>query len=88
MIARYAVLAVAMTVVAAVAHAGPPPSAEERTQIESALKAEGFTSWGKIELDDDGYWEVDDAIGPDGKRFDVDLGKSDFKILKKEIDKD
>lgn len=88
MITRYAAFAAAMSVFAASAYAGPPPGAEERTKIEDALKAEGFTSWGKIELDDDGYWEVDDAIGADGKRYDVDLGKTDYRILKKKVDTD
>lgn len=64
------------------------PTDAERASIESALKAEGFSSWGKIELDDDGYWEVDNAIGSDGKRYDVDLATSDFKIIKKKIDSD
>jgi len=88
MTAKYAVLAAAIAFFAADAQAGPPPSAEEKAQIENSLKTDGFTSWGKIELDDDGHWEVDDAVGADGKRYDVDVGKSDYKILKKEIDKD
>ena len=46
-----------------------PPTAEERAQIESALKAAGYTSWGKIEFDDDQYWELDNAIAADGKRY-------------------
>jgi hypothetical protein len=37
-----------------------PPSPEERSSIETMLRNEGFTRWGKIELDDD-VWEVDDA---------------------------
>jgi len=65
-----------------------PPTAEERAQIESALKAAGYTSWGKIEFDDDQYWEVDNAIAADGKRYDLDLSKSDYTILKKELDTD
>ncbi len=88
MTAKYVLCAAAIAFFSAGAQAGPPPSADELGKIEGALKAEGFTTWGKIELDDDGYWEVDDAIGADGKRYDVDLAKSDFKILKKKIDTD
>lgn len=65
-----------------------PPSAEQRTQIENALKSQGFTSWGKVERDDSGHWDVDNAIGPDGKRYDLDLGTSDYKVIKKELDND
>jgi hypothetical protein len=65
---------------------GRKPTADEQT--EGALKAAGFTTWSKIELDDDGYWDVDDAVGVDGKRYDVDLAVTDLKVLKKEPDTD
>lgn len=67
---------------------GRLPNADERAAIEQALKAAGYTSWGKIDLDDDGYWEVEDVVGADGKRYEVELGFKDFKILKTEIDTD
>ena len=45
------------------------PSPEERSRIETTLRNEGFTRWGKIELDDDDdVWEIDDAYASDGRR--------------------
>jgi hypothetical protein len=61
-----------------------PPTAEERTKIEAALKAEGFTAWKEIEFDDN-RWEIDDATHTDGKVYDVYLRK-DLSVLFKEID--
>ena len=44
----------------AVADRAPHP--EERSRIETMLRNEGYTHWGKIELDDDDeVWEVDNA---------------------------
>lgn len=63
------------------------PTPDERTAVENALKSAGYTSWGKIEMDD-GHWDVDAAIGPDGKPYDVDLAPGDLKIIKAEIDLD
>jgi polyisoprenoid-binding protein YceI len=50
-----------------------PPTDEERTQIEAALQEAGYSSWGSIEWDDDGYWEVDDAVDSGGVQFDLKL---------------
>lgn len=62
-----------------------PPTDEERAQIEEVLRAEGFTAWDEIEWDDDGYWEVDDAIGPDGAEYDLRLD-ANFRIIERERD--
>lgn len=65
-----------------------PPNAEERKAIEDVLTTAGYTSWEEIEFDDDDddrVWEVDDAIGPDGKEYDLKLD-TDYKIIKKELD--
>lgn len=56
-----------------------PPTDEERAQIESVLQAEGYTSWEEIEFDD-GVWEVDDAVGADGARYDLRLD-TNFAII-------
>lgn len=78
----------ATSLVASVALAdGRPPTAEETSAISAALTKEGFTKWGKVEFDD-GKWEVDNAIGADGKQYDVDLSAKDFTVIKKEIDHD
>ncbi|MEO4041933.1 PepSY domain-containing protein [Hoeflea sp. CAU 1731] len=65
-----------------------PPNTEERKAIEDVLTTAGYTSWEEIEFDDDDddrVWEVDDAIGPDGKEYDLKLD-TDYKIIKKELD--
>jgi hypothetical protein len=61
-----------------------PPAAEERTKIEAALKAEGFTAWKDIEFDDN-RWEIDDATHTDGKVYDVYL-RNDMTLLFKTLD--
>jgi hypothetical protein len=66
---------------------GRPPTAGETSAISAALTNAGFSKWGKIEFDD-GKWEVDDAIGADGKKYDVDLSASDLSVIKKKIDND
>jgi hypothetical protein len=49
------------------------PDPREAAIIADVLLANGFDSWGRIEWDDDGVWEVDEAVGPDGRRHDVTL---------------
>ncbi|MBU2532291.1 MAG: PepSY domain-containing protein, partial [Alphaproteobacteria bacterium] len=61
-----------------------PPTAEERTAIETKLTELGFTKWEEIELDD-GKWEIDDALHNDGKKYDVDLAPQSLNLLKKEL---
>lgn len=61
------------------------PNADERAAIEKALRAAGYTSWGKIELDDGRAWEVDNAVAADGKRYDLDLDMN-LSIVKKDIE--
>lgn len=63
-----------------------PPTLEERASIEAVLKAEGFTSWGKIELDDGRKWEVDDAIHSDGKEYDLELDMNTLAIIDRDED--
>ena len=62
------------------------PNADERAKIEAALKVDGFTAWGDIELDDGRVWEVDDARHTDGKEYDVDLHLTTYAILKRDPD--
>jgi hypothetical protein len=51
------------------------------------LRNEGFTQWGKIELDDDhNVWEVDDAYAPDGHKYDLKLHPDTFAIVQREPD--
>lgn len=62
------------------------PTPEELARIEAVLKAEGFTSWGEIELDDNRVWEVDDARHADGKEYDLDLDPQSLAIIKRDPD--
>lgn len=66
---------------------GRPPTAEETTAVTAALTKAGFSKWGKVEFED-GKWEVDDAIGADGKKYDVDLSATDMSVIKQKIDND
>ncbi len=61
------------------------PNAEERAAIEQVLRAEGFTRWDEIELDD-GRWEVDDAVHRDGGEYDLELEPTTYKIVKRDRD--
>ena len=61
------------------------PSPEERSRIETMLRNEGFTRWGKIELDDDDdVWEIDDAHASDGHRYDLRLHPDTLEIITRE----
>lgn len=57
---------------ATAAHADRWPNKAERASITSVLKANGFVSWGEIELDD-GRWEVDNARHKSGRVYDLDI---------------
>ena len=65
------------------------PSPEERSRIETTLRNEGFTRWGKIELDDESdAWEIDDAHASDGHRYDLRLHPDTLEIITREPDDD
>ncbi|HKD30907.1 MAG TPA: PepSY domain-containing protein [Xanthobacteraceae bacterium] len=58
------------------------PSPEERSRIETVLRNEGFSNWGKIELDeDDDVWAVDDAYASDGRKYDLKLDPDTLAII-------
>jgi hypothetical protein len=61
------------------------PTPQERSRIETMLRNEGFTRWGKIELDDeDDAWEVDNAHASDGHRYDLRLHPDTLEIITRE----
>lgn len=63
------------------------PTPEERSRIEAVLRQQGFTRWDDIEFDDDGpAWEVDDAVGTDGRSFDLKLDPNNLSIIKRDPD--
>ena len=65
------------------------PSPEERSRIETMLRNEGFTRWGKIGLeDDDDIWEIDDAYASDGRKYDLQLEPDTLEIVAREPDDD
>jgi Peptidase propeptide and YPEB domain len=61
--------------------AGP----EDRARIAEALRAAGYQSFEEVELDD-GVWEVDDAVGGDGRQYDLRLDRETLEIIDKEGD--
>lgn len=82
MLTRIAAAALALSLTSIAASADDrAPTPEERTKIEAALQAEGFTSWGEIELDDGKEWEIDDAIAADGTRYDLKLRVDTLEIF-------
>ena len=86
---RHAVfgLAALIGLSASAALADRPPTPEERAAIEAKLKAEGYTRWESIELEDDGsVWEVDDAVAADGREYDLELKPGSLEILRRDPD--
>ncbi|HEY6630774.1 MAG TPA: PepSY domain-containing protein [Rhizobiaceae bacterium] len=86
---RYALfsLAAAIGLLASPAFADRAPTAEERAAIEAKLKAEGYTKWDGIELEDDeSVWEVDDAVAADGREYDLELKPGTLEIVKRDAD--
>jgi uncharacterized membrane protein YkoI len=80
-------LAAAAALIASPALADRAPTPEERAAIEAKLRAEGFTRWESIELEDDeSVWEVDDAVAADGREYDLDLEPGTLEILKRDPD--
>jgi peptidase YpeB-like protein len=51
----------------------------DQAKVEEALKAQGYTKWKNIVLDN-GTWEVDDAINTTGKQFDLRIDANTLKI--------
>ena len=73
---------------AAPALADRVPSDAERAAIERTLRANGFQSWEEIELDDDGpRWEVDDARAADGRRYDLKIDPTTYRIVRRQEDR-
>ena len=62
------------------------PTAQERAAIERVLRANGFTAWDDIELDDGRRWEVDDARNAKGERYDLKLDKDSYRITRRTRD--
>lgn len=65
--------------------AGRAPTAEERPQIEAALRAQGYTVWEEIEFND-GVWKVEEAKTPDGKEYNLKLQPGSLQVISREDD--
>ncbi len=62
-----------------------PATPAERAHVANILRANGYTSWKKIEFDrDDRKFEVDDARHANGRVYDVDIRGN--RIIKRERD--
>ncbi|MCO5160023.1 MAG: PepSY domain-containing protein [Mesorhizobium sp.] len=61
-----------------------PPTQEERARVEAALRADGYTAWGEIQLDDGSAWEVDDAVDAEGREWDLELEAGTLVVSKKD----
>jgi hypothetical protein len=81
-IAAFAAMFAAAPLTAALADRAP--TAEENAMIGNVLFSEGYSSWGRIELDGD-EWQVDNAIDQDGKKRDVTLDQA-FVIIESDDD--
>lgn len=81
-----AVLGLSVAAPVALAHADDRPvTPEEMRQIADTLRREGFTRWDEVEFDD-GHFEVDNALGADGRKYDLKLSSVDFSILSRKLD--
>jgi hypothetical protein len=61
-----------------------PPTADERVRVEAALRADGYTAWGEIQLDDGRAWKVDDAVDAEGREWNLDLEVGSLVISKRD----
>ena len=77
--------AVVAAMIALPAQADEEAGPEDRARIAEALQAAGYSSFEEVELDD-GVWEVDDAVGSDGKEYDLKLDPETLEIIEKEED--
>jgi hypothetical protein len=65
------------------AYADDEATPEDRARIVEALRAAGYSSFEEVEFDD-GVWEVDDAVGSDGREYDLELDRDTLEIIRKE----
>ncbi len=83
-VALAAILALPLSVEA---QAGRHPNPQERAELEQVLRDLGVTSWDEIELKDHGrVWKVDDAIGPDGREYDLRLRFGTYEPVSAKLD--
>lgn len=71
----------ALALGAGAALADQKPSADETQKITAALEALGCKNPEEIEKEDEGHFEIDDAVCADGQ-YDIKFDK-DFKLISK-----
>jgi hypothetical protein len=80
-----AAVAVALAAAACASSPEVAPTAQERTQIETALRNGGYSRWEGIKLQG-GAWAVDDARSSDGRTYDLRLDRNTMAVIGKEVD--
>lgn len=79
------IFAVAFIACTSAAYAGRAPTDQELLRIDETLKQLGYTGWESIETEDSGTkWEIDNAVGPDGEIYDLELDFNTRGLIKKE----
>ena len=63
------------------------PTSQERFVIERALRSQGYRRGGDIEIEKKGrVWEIDAALAPNGRRYDLKMSAETFQIIKRKRD--
>ena len=61
------------------------PGPDDLARITEALKRADYQSFEGVEFDD-GVWQVDDAVGGDGREYDLELDPQTLEIIRREAD--
>jgi hypothetical protein len=67
------------------APADDEPGPDDLARIAEALKRAGYQSFEGVEFDN-GVWQVDDAVGGDGREYDLELDPQTLEIIRREAD--
>jgi hypothetical protein len=84
MLRQLALAALVLAIAAPADAKNRPVTEDERAKLTAALAAQGC-SGGKMEFDDDGHFEVDDARCNDGRKYDLEFDAA-LKLTKKKLD--
>jgi hypothetical protein len=61
------------------------PTTQERTAIEQVLRAQGYSSWDRVEREGD-VWEIGEAVYSDGRSYEVKLNPSDLSQIERDAE--
>jgi hypothetical protein len=76
-------LAAVLSLAAMPALADLDPTPQELAGVEASLFERGYRGWERIELKDEGEWEVDRAMAADGVTYDLRLDYETLEITRK-----